>query len=86
VLETDRAGVKNGEPSALAEKAGFQVFLTSDREIEYRKHLAAGGIAVVRLSLQSNRLADLEPQVLVIGALLSFEPGQLVKAGSGTNS
>ena len=81
------AGAKNGELLAVAENAGCQVFPTSDREIEYRENLAAGGIAVVCFSLQSNRLADVEPQVPeILRALLSLEPGQLFKVGSGTNS
>jgi len=39
VPEIGLAGKKNGELLFLAEKAGFQVFLTIDRGIEYEQNL-----------------------------------------------
>ena len=47
VPEEGFAGKKNGELLTLAESAGFQVFLTLDRGIEYQQNLHPRTIAVV---------------------------------------
>jgi hypothetical protein len=47
VPEEGLAGKKNGELLALAESAGFQVFLTLDRGLEYQQNLHPRIIAVV---------------------------------------
>jgi hypothetical protein len=74
------AGKKNGELLQLAEKAGFQVFLTLDRGIEYQQNLRPRTIAVVIIRSKSNRLAELLPHVTDLLKLLqSIEPGQLAK-------
>jgi hypothetical protein len=74
------AGKKNGELLVLAEEAGFQVFLTLDRGIEYQQNLRPRTIAVVIIRSKSNRLAELLPQVTDLLKLLeSNEPGQLAK-------
>lgn len=64
----------------MAEEAGFQVFLTLDRGIEYQQNLHPRTIAVVIIRSKSNRLVELLPQVTDLLQLLqSIEPGQLVK-------
>jgi hypothetical protein len=74
------AGKKNGELLALAENAGFRVFLTLDHGIEYQQNLHPRTIAVVILRTKSSRLAELLPQVPDLLRLLkSLEPGQLIK-------
>jgi hypothetical protein len=74
------AGKKNGELLQLAEKAGFQVFLTLDRGIEYQQNLRPRTIAVVIIRSKSSRLAELLPQVTDLLRLLeSIEPGQPAK-------
>lgn len=57
------AGKKNGELLALAEEAGFQVFLTLDRGIEYQQSLHPRTISVIIIRSRSNRRAELLPQV-----------------------
>ncbi len=47
VPEEGFAGKKNGELLTLAESAGFQVFLTLDRGIEYQQNLHPRTITVV---------------------------------------
>ncbi len=82
VPEEGLAGKKNGELLALAEEAGFQVFLTLDRGIEYQQNLHPRTIAVVIIRSKSNRVAELLPQIPDILKLLeSIEPGQLAKVG-----
>ena len=83
VPEEGMAGKKNGELLSLAEKLGFQAFLTLDRGLEYQQNLEPRKIAVVLIRARSNRLADLLPQIPdILRALASLEPGQLVKIGS----
>ena len=45
--------------SALAEGAGFQVFLTIDKGLQYQQNMAGRNIAVVIIRSKSNRLANL---------------------------
>jgi hypothetical protein len=53
------AGKKNGELLYLADEAGFEVFVTLDRGIEYEQNLARHNIAVIMLRAKSIRLVDL---------------------------
>ncbi len=80
--EQGLAGRKNRELLSVAEKSGFEVFLTLDRGLAYEQNLRGRVIAVVLVHSQSNRLADL----LAHGAeslrtLRSIRPGELVKVG-----
>ena len=63
VPEAGLAGKKNGFLLDLAEKAGFEVFVTMDKGLEYQQNLAGRGIAILILRGKSNRLADLLPLV-----------------------
>src|SRR5260221_5625097 len=82
VPEEGLAGKKNGELLFLAEKSGFEVFLTLDRGLEYQQNLQGRIIAVVLIRAKSNRLVDLLPQrPEILRVLRSIQPGELVKAG-----
>jgi hypothetical protein len=82
VPEEGLAGRKNGELLSLAEKSGFQVFLTLDRGLEYEQNLRGRVIAVVLVRAQSNRLTDLLPHnAEILRALRSIRAGELVKVG-----
>jgi hypothetical protein len=75
-------GKKNGELLTLAERSGFQVFITIDRGIEYQQNLKPRSIAVLLIRTKSNRLVDLLPQVPeILKVLGSLQPGQLTKVG-----
>jgi len=63
VPEAGLAGKKNGVLLELAEKAGFEIFITMDRGLEYQQNLAGRCIAILILRGKSNRLADLLPLV-----------------------
>ena len=41
--------------------AGFEVFVTMDRNLSYQQSVAGAGIAVVVLRARTNRLQDLLP-------------------------
>jgi hypothetical protein len=82
VPEEGLAGKKNGELLSLAEKSGFEVFLTLDRGLEYEQNLQGRNIAVILIRSKSSRLADLLPQSPeILRVLRSIQPGDLVKTG-----
>lgn len=61
--------IKNGELLALAAK-DFDVFITVDRNLSFQQNLPAFTIAVIVLCAPSNRLADLQPLVPELLALI----------------
>ncbi len=80
VPEVGLAGKKNGELLSLAEKAGFDVFLTVDRGIEYEQNLKHRSIAILIVQSRSSRLDDLMTQKdRILKALASIQSGCLVK-------
>jgi predicted nuclease of predicted toxin-antitoxin system len=82
VPEALLGGKKNGELLAIAERQGFEIFLTMDKGLEYEQNLAGRQIAVIILRAKSNRLTDL---VLLVEACLtqmrSIKPGQIARVG-----
>jgi predicted nuclease of predicted toxin-antitoxin system len=56
VPEAGLAGKKNGCLLDLAEKAGFEIFVTMDRGLEYQQNLAGRSLAILILRSKSNRL------------------------------
>jgi len=82
VPENGYAGQKNGELLRLAETAGFEIFITLDRGLEYEQNLQGRKIAVIFLRARSSRLADLLPLVSeVLRAIHSIRSGGLVTVG-----
>jgi len=74
------SGKKNGDLLFLAEKSGFEVFLTLDRGVEYEQNLKGREIAVIVLSAKSSRLSDLLPGMpAVLNALRSIRAGELIR-------
>lgn len=70
------AGVKNGQPLALAE-AEVDVFITVDRNLSFQQNLPQFNIAVIVLQVSLNRLADLKPLApQVLTALATVTKGQ----------
>jgi predicted nuclease of predicted toxin-antitoxin system len=55
--------IKNGELLALA-SAEFDLFVTVDRNLSFRRNLPSLALAVVILRAKSNRLAELKPLAL----------------------
>ena len=76
------AAKKNGELLAIAERQGFEIFLTMDKGLQYEQNLAGRQIAVIIVRAKSNRLADL---VALVEACLiqmrSIKPGQIARIG-----
>lgn len=66
--------LKNGELIAAAEADGFDVLLTTDKNMPYQQNLAGRKIAVVVLGLQ--QWPNLRPHVaLVVEAIQAAIPG-----------
>lgn len=82
VPEIGLAGKKNGELLSLAEKAGFEVFISLDQGIEYQQNLLGRSLAVVLIRAKSSRLEDLLPHAAeVLAVVESLEIGQTVLVG-----
>jgi|SRR5215471_2540142 len=74
------AGLKNGDLLIAAEAAGFDVFVTMDRGVEYQQNQTGRNIAIVILHAKSNRLAELLGLVPAGLAHIEFvRPGQIVR-------
>jgi hypothetical protein len=76
--EAGFAGKKNGELLKAAEEAGFHVFLTVDRGVEFQQNMKLRKIAVLLIRARSNRLADMLPLVpRILREIGSATPGQV---------
>jgi len=74
-------GLRNGALLQVA-SAGFDVFLTVDRNIEFQQNLQGLPIAIVAMVVPSNRLGDLLPMVgQVRAALIRAKPGAVTRVG-----
>ena len=76
------AGVKNGELLLMAEKAGFDVLVTGDRNLAYQQNLKDRQIAIIELTAQQWLI--LRDYVGAIGAAVDLaQPGsfQVVECG-----
>ncbi len=70
--------LKNGELLAAAEASGFDVFLTTDKNISYQQNLSNRKIAIVVLGQQ--QWPRLRPHVrLVLEAINGATPGSHVE-------
>ena len=74
------SSITNGELLRRAATAGFEVFVTPDRKLEYQQHMPRVGVAVIVLRAHTNRLEDI---ALLVPALLDVLPG--VRAGTVTH-
>jgi hypothetical protein len=82
VPEEGFAGKRNGELLSLAEKAGFDVFLSVDRGIEFQQNPQPRRLAVSLVRVPSSRLADLLPHVPeILKRLESLRRGEFVRVG-----
>ena len=70
--------LRNGELLTVAEEAGFDLFLTTDRNLRYQKNLAARNIAIMVLGKQ--QWPDLRSHIqLVVSAVNAATPGSFVE-------
>ena len=70
--------IKNGDLLSVAEGAGFDLLLTTDRNMRYQQNLKSRKMAVMVLGCQ--QWPDLLPHVqLVIEALREIAPGSCIE-------
>lgn len=73
------AGLTNGELLDRAIAAGFEVFLTADRNLEFQQNLGTFDIGFVVLEAPSNDITDLRSLIpATLEAIASVQPGQVV--------
>jgi hypothetical protein len=71
-------GLKNGDLLREAMLAGFDVFVTVDRNLSFQQDFRQVKLCVVVLYERSNRLADLEPLAPALLELLpELKPGEV---------
>jgi len=76
-------GISNGRLLALISGA-FDVSVTVDRKLSYQQNLSTLPFAVIVLHARTNRLADLEPLVPRLLAVIETAPtGAATIVGSG---
>jgi hypothetical protein len=82
VPEAGFAGQKNGVLLSLAETAGFDLFLTMDKGLQYQQNLAGRSIAVLIIRAKSNRLEDLLPHLEACRSIMnSIQPDEVIRVG-----
>jgi hypothetical protein len=82
VPEAGFAGQKNGVLLSLAEAAGFDLFFTMDKGLQYQQNLTGRSIAVLIIRARSNRLEDLLPHLEACRSIMSsIRPGQVIRVG-----
>ncbi len=78
-------GLKNGALLQAAEDAGFEVFITGDRSLEYEQNLSGKKLAMVALSANSwNIIKNHIPAIAA--AIDAARAGKVVRADFGTFS
>ena len=72
------AGLKNGALLEQALAAGFDAFVTGDKNLEFQQNLKVSGLFVVVLVAPSNKLDDLLPRVpRTLEAFARAKPGEI---------
>ncbi len=76
------SGQKNGRLLSLAEDAGFDLFLTMDKGLQYQQNLTGRRIAILIVRAKSNRLIDLLPHIEECRSIMnSIQPGEVIRVG-----
>ena len=79
------AGLKNGEILKVAEEAGFDVFITGDKTMEYEQDMRNRKIAVISLSACHWQIV--KPHVgRIVLAVKSAAPGSFTRVECGAFS
>jgi uncharacterized protein (DUF433 family) len=80
--EAGLAGQKNGRLLSVAESAGYELFLTMDKGLQYQQNLIGRRIAILVIRAKSNRLMDVLPHVDACRSIMSWiQPGQVIRVG-----
>lgn len=69
--------LKNGDLLTAAEHAGFEVFLTTDKNLRYQQNMAGRTIAVVVIGIQ--QWPALQAHVALVAAVDAAMPGSFTE-------
>lgn len=76
------AGRKNGLLLRAMAADGFEVLITVDKNLPFQQNLSGLPVALVILSVSSNKLEDIAPCLPgILAALTSAAPGQVIRLG-----
>jgi hypothetical protein len=74
------AGFKNGDLLRQAEAAPFEIFVTSDQNLQFQQNLRNSRLFIVVLIAASNALEDLLPLVpAALTAMQEPQPGRVLR-------
>jgi predicted nuclease of predicted toxin-antitoxin system len=73
VVQMRWSGIKNGELLRRASKAGFEVFITVDKNIPAQQPTQIYPLAIIILHARSNRIEDIKPFAARIMELLEMD-------------
>ncbi len=76
------AGLRNGELLRRAGAAGFEIFLTDDRNFQFQQNLAGSPLCAIVLIARSIKIEDLLPLVPSLReAIRDIRPGEVRQVG-----
>lgn len=85
-IEMGWSGKKNGELLKAMSEAGYDVLITTDKNLIHQQNIQESGIIVIVLAGKGNRLADLIPLVpaameAAMEAIPLLKPGDVMEIG-----
>ena len=82
VQELGWSGIINGELMRLASEAGFEVFITIDKNLQFQQNIRKYQLIVIVLQARLNRLEYLRPLIPgVLRKLPMMKPGETYEIG-----
>ena len=78
IQELNWQGKKNGELLGLMTVAGFDVFITLDKNLQYQQNLRRFSIKIIILDASDSRYQTLQPFVLKLTKILSLKISEQV--------
>jgi predicted nuclease of predicted toxin-antitoxin system len=83
VRDLNWTGKRNGEVLQLMQQAGFEAFITVDRNLAFQQNIESSRMAVIVLKAVTNRRTDLLRLIpAALTALTTIQPGQVIRVGA----
>jgi len=74
VFDLGWSGTKNGELLTLLEKAGFDLFITADKNFQFQQNLKDANVGIYILNAPNNRFDTLSKFIEKTNKLIEMEP------------
>jgi hypothetical protein len=65
-------GITNGELMKRAGESGFDVFLTSDKNIRYQQNIGKYPLAVIIFDVVRNTVPEIKPKLAKLNEMISY--------------